>query len=251
MGRMKIDVYSIMRNEEVILPYFLRHYEKIADRIFVFEDNSTDNTLKILMGHPKVVLLDVNQHGINETYWTEELWPQYEIFSRGRADWVMCVDADEFVYHPKLMDTLEAQKFIKTDLLFCRGYTLVSDVLPTTDGQIYDEIKMGLPDRWSGKWAVFSPEIYLRYGQGRHTVKEHSDARAESKTGIKLLHYRYLGPQYFESRDIKNTESYNNAEHQGLVYNPKRRRNLPDQSRGIPLEWFAEHKVEAVNVVDI
>lgn len=41
---MKIDVFSIMRNEEDLLPYFLRHYETFADRIFIFD--SKDNFLK-------------------------------------------------------------------------------------------------------------------------------------------------------------------------------------------------------------
>src|SRR4030042_1555898 len=36
---MIIHVYSIMRNEEDLLPYFLRHYSTFADTIFILNKN--------------------------------------------------------------------------------------------------------------------------------------------------------------------------------------------------------------------
>ena len=64
---MKIDVYSIVRNDRYILPYFLRHYSTFADRIFIIDDHSTDNTVEIVKANPKVTLLPFEYNrGMNE-----------------------------------------------------------------------------------------------------------------------------------------------------------------------------------------
>ena len=54
---MTIHVYNIVHNEEFLLPYYLRHYEQFADKIFIFDDESTDRTAEIAKAHPKVTYL--------------------------------------------------------------------------------------------------------------------------------------------------------------------------------------------------
>jgi len=240
-----------MRNEEVILPYFLRHYGSFADRIFVWEDGSTDKTREILAAHPKVTVLDVETHGINDVYWVTKLWPQYEQLSRGRADWVICVDADEFVYHPSLINVLEWEKTLGTQLIHCQGYSMIADAPPTTSGQIYEEIQYGLQDRWSSKWIIFDPEIYIRFHRGRHGPSEEITPGIimRAHTGIKLLHYRYLGAQYYEARDIEHAERYIVADKLSSKYSPKRKHNMPDDTQGIPLQWYEKHKGEAWKII--
>lgn len=246
---LKIDVYVMIHNEEFMLPYFLRHYD-FARRIFVFEDQSTDKSREILECNSKVMIIEPKKHGINEKYWTNILWPMYETLSRGIADYVFQVDADEFVYHPKLINILEQEKSYGIQQIFCPGYTMVSEKLPTMQGQIYDEIKLGLPDRWSSKWVIFSPDIHLRYGDGRHKILETTATKVNVHSGIKILHYRWLGQEYFEERDKRNRLRFNVTDKVDLPYDPDRRHNLPDGSRGIKLEWYTEHKYNATNVVD-
>jgi len=251
----KIDIYSIMRNEEIILPYFLRHYGSFADRIFVFEDESTDRTHEILAAHPKVTLLPVEKHGIDHVYWNTQLWTRYEQLSRGVADWVMCVEADEFVYHPKLLEVLRKEMALGTQLINCTGLTMVSDSLPTTDGQIYDEITKGLRDHWSSKWVVFSPDIHVVFHIGRHPkqglpVAELTEGAVMRKhTGIKLLHYRYLGPQYYIDRCKSNVDRHWAAGKPAAKFNEKSRYNMPDYSSDYPIPWFERHKGEAVECI--
>ena len=73
-----------------MLPYFFRHYDEFVDRYVFYDDNSTDGSLAILAGHPKVevrplarsdkdsfVLLSRDIHN--------ECWKE----SRGMADWVL------------------------------------------------------------------------------------------------------------------------------------------------------------------
>jgi glycosyltransferase involved in cell wall biosynthesis len=244
-----VDVYVMVHNEEFILPYFLRHYGAFARQIIAFEDQSTDRSREILEAHPAVRVIEPEQHGINEKYWTGTLWPMYEKISRGKVDYVMQVDADEFVYHPDLLRILEYERAQGIQEIHCRGYTMVAEQMPSTTGQIYDEIRRGLPDRLSSKWAVFDPMIHLRYGDGRHKVRESSAIRADGKSGLKLLHYRYLGSRYFEERDQRNRKRFNIHDGIETEYNPQRKHNLPDGSRGAKLDWYAAHRGEAVEVI--
>ena len=45
---MKIHLYSVCYNEEIILPYYLNHYSKFVDKITVYDNFSTDSSVEIL-----------------------------------------------------------------------------------------------------------------------------------------------------------------------------------------------------------
>jgi glycosyltransferase involved in cell wall biosynthesis len=240
---MKIDVYSIMRDEIAILPYFLRHYETFADRIFVWDDGSDDGTREILEAHPKVKLLPCNMDGADDVYYVKYLWNQYEEISRGHADWVICVDADEFVYHPDIIQrinelTKRGDKRVRLD-----GYTMYHPIFPITTGQIYDEIKVGWPDMWSRKTVLFTPDMHMTWKPGRHNCVSNRHVPTIMDSGINLLHFRYLGPEYFLERNRKNCGSMKVAFKEG------QRHNLPDGSRGIPYVWYEENKNKVIRLI--
>ena len=252
---MKIHVYSPMYNEEVLLPYWLRHYETFADQIFVWDDDSTDSTREILSKHPKVTLLPREKHGLWDDYFVDELFPQYKQYSRGIADWVIAVDADEFVYHPNLKEVLKTQKEkYNIQIIQCQGFSMLSDKLPTTNGQIYDEINMGVPDYLETKWVIHSPEIDVYYRKGRHGYphgfKIFRNKSRYPYNGIKLLHYRYLGKEYIEKRGIKNRLS-NNLAHEIKIkeYDINEPMTRPDRSQGSISEWLKYNKQKAIKII--
>ena len=238
---LKVDVYSIMRNEIKILPYFLRHYETFADRIFVWDDGSNDGTREMLEVHPKVKLLPLNLGRADDEYFVRYLWPKYKIISRGHADWTICVDADEFIYHPNIAEKIEELQRKEIRKVRCEGFTMYHPTFPTVQGQIYDEVKIGLRDKWSTKTVLFSPEIEIRWDIGRHRCSRKTKPACD--TGINLLHFRYLGWDYYRERTKKNL-SYD-----GIEFNDDRLCVMPDGSRRPPFKWFEEHKNSLVRLV--
>lgn len=249
-----VDVYCPMYNEERLVPYFLRHYETIADRIFVWDDDSTDQTVKLLSKHPKVIFLKKDKKGLDDEYFVNDLFPKYEQISRGTADWVIVVDADEYVYHPDLLRVLADSKEVGVEAIQCKGYAMISDHFPTTNGQIYDEVFMGVDDWLESKWVIHSTTAKVRYKKGRHgqIVNETSVKRSRYKyTGVKLLHYRYLGEDWIESRDQKNTFG-NNVAYPKLnaIHNRHTPRHCPDRTKRPILEWFAQNKDRVFNVLE-
>lgn len=253
MGKTRIDVYSIMYNEEFIVPYWLRHYETIADRIFIWDDLSTDNTKKILSQNSKVTFLELDKYDHDDGYWVRYVFPQYEQYSCGFADWVIIADADEFVYHPRLLEILKEEKEKETEAICCNGFEMISDELPTTSGQIYEQIKLGLPNALETKWTVHSADSSIRFAKGRHgPIHNQRHFNRNRNTGIRLLHYRHLTFDYYCSRDRQISErDLKMSDDKSLPgYSPENSKRMPDNSRTVPAEWFAKHKSEAVNVVD-
>jgi len=239
---MNLHVHSIMWNEARILPYWLRHYEQLAERIFVWDAQSDDGTREMLEAHPLVTVFEQQCAGLDDNYFTE-CFLEYKRLSAD-ADWCACVAADEFIHHPQLLSTLAT---IETSKVQLAGYTMYAQSFPTTIGQIYDEVRLGYPDLWSCKTVLFRPQHEMQWVHGLH--KEVSPTRAARGTGIKLLHYRYLGADYYVERTRRNYERWKVA---GIdvEFDPQRQHNLPDGTRGNPYRWYEDNVGNLQQVVD-
>ena len=218
---MKIHVYSVMWNEEFILPYFLRHYTQFAD-VFIINHHCTDKTLEIAKN--KATILDYPFHRqFTERDHSRAFKLAYEKYSKG-ADLVMCVDADEFILNEKL----------DGDLIKVTSYMMISEKPPTTDGQIYDEIKTGVRMRSFDKPIIFNPLLDIRFGNGRHTVEAGIEPL---RTGVRMLHYKYLGKNYYFERSR-------------LVYPRKDKTDeVIDYRLKRGLKWYDDHINKATKVI--
>jgi len=193
---MKVHIFSIMWNEEYFLPYFLRYYETFADKIYIFDDRSTDRTAEIAKANPKVELLEYKYPtGVDEDDHSRCFENAYKKYSRGVADWVFCVDADEIIYNQNIKAVLKAEREEGVEVIKTTGYQMVSEKLPRTDKQIYEVCKTGGRSRGYDKPVVLSPEIDVEFGIGRHSA-EFPEGTHVVKAKLLLLHYRYLS-RYF------------------------------------------------------
>lgn len=231
-----------MWNEAPLLPYWLRHYERYAERIFVWDGGSDDGTRDLLEQHPLVTVFDQECKGLDDHYFTTCFMRYRELSPE--ADWCACVAADEFIYHPQLEQRLTT---IDGDKVQLTGYSMFSDHFPTSTGQIYDEIQHGYPDCWSRKTVLFRPQVKMQWKPGLHV--ETSGDRPLVGSGIKLLHYRYLGADYYLQRMKRNYARWQLA---GIdvEFDENRLHNLPDNTRGNPYRWYVENVDKLEQVVE-
>lgn len=191
---MSLIVYTLCWNEEVILPYFLRYYQDIADKIVIYDSFSDDQSQLIIKQHPKTEYrrLDLRPEDVKvktrNTCWKE---------SR-KYDWVIVCDIDEFVWHPNLKQLLESNATI----FKCIGYNMISQALPATNGQIWEEIQYGHHTPKWDKCLLFSPAKIkdINFSPGSHECKPNGDVKWGDNKDLKLLHYHYLGLDYVLSR---------------------------------------------------
>ncbi len=200
---MRVWLYAIIRNEAPIMPYFLRHYSTFVNRMIFYDDHSNDGTREIVKGYDNTEIRDwTGTHGIEDNEFTafaNEQWKE----ARGHADYVIWVDADEFLYHPNMTPLLEQYLADGIEVPQVMGFTMVSKKFPSTSGQIYDEIKTGVRDGVWDKKCIFRGNIC--YNVGRHSINfDVFNPKSSINCDLKLLHYRCLGMDYLKRRHARN-----------------------------------------------
>src|SRR5262249_18507145 len=131
---MKIHLYALCWNEAKILPFFFRHYDHLVSRYFIFDDQSSDGSLDILHGHPKVEVQpfqrsDPDSFTLSELTLSNEVWKR----SRGEVDWVIVVDLDEHLFHPDLSGLLARYKALGITIVPTLGFQMISEEFPRAD----------------------------------------------------------------------------------------------------------------------
>lgn len=185
---MKIDVFATCYNEQIILPYFLKHYKKFARNITIFDNMSTDNSVNI-MNEYGVNVVPFNTNGKFEESVLMNI--RNNCWKNSDADWVIVCDTDELIYHENLIDILSNTNATH---IVTEGYEMMTENLPTTDGQIYEEIKTGYFKPDYSKPCLFKPSEITdsNFAPGSHTARPNGNIISINDSGIKLLHYKYL-----------------------------------------------------------
>ena len=197
---MKIDLYTITWNEQRLLPFFLDYYGAWVDRFVVFDDASDDGTAEALARHPKVDLRPLPPKGDSFVRTALGIWENAWKESRGRADWVVVTNIDEFIFHPEGMRSyLERCTAEGATLIYPRGYEMVGHEFPAAGKGLVTEVRYGVPMFGQDKRQVFNPNAVdkINYSVGRHRCHPMGNIVEPSTVEASLLHYKYIAPQTY------------------------------------------------------
>lgn len=181
---MTIHVYTIVWNDEFMLPHFLKHYEKFADKIFVIDHNSTDKTAEIAKAHPKVIYSKLEV----PIYRERLISKTFETYAKeNMSDWAVCVDCDEFIQGLETLTPIGSAIPLKT-----RGYMMIGKTGKLEDCK---------PVRFAGfdKPVVFDPRQGVVFFDGRHSIN-----LPTKNSKLDLYHYKYISREYYLQR-VLNT----------------------------------------------
>jgi hypothetical protein len=202
---MKLTVITLAKNERIIMPFFLRHYERFADEIIVFDNQSTDGTRDIIQCCPKTRLVDYNTGGLlydsihgqikNDVYRNVG---QYALKPPLKADWFVIVDADEMLVHSDIRAYLQWCLDTGVTMPRVKGYEMMGDTVPKDDGKslITDLIVLGADYPEGGKQCIVPPSVQINYLPGAHVCHPSGKLVYTPTAEIKLCHYRYLTKVY-------------------------------------------------------
>lgn len=200
---MTIHLYSICWNEMKMLGFFFRHYEPWIDRFVVFDDGSNDGTLDFLQSSPKVdvrrfIPRNPDTLEFSTKLLKDECWKE----SRGKADWVVVVDIDEHIFHPKLDEYLTACRRDGVTLIPALGFNMVTETFPRSDENLARTHTLGAPTHRFSKLCVFDPNAIdeTNYGVGAHSAQVRGRLVYPHHDELLLLHYKHVGLDYVIER---------------------------------------------------
>jgi len=250
--------------EAPLVPWFLRHYEKFADRIIVYDDKSTDGTRELLSAHPKVQLEDwTGDNGIDETQ--RLVWAGTCMRAMvGQCHWLMVVDFDEFIFgmahdYSDIRTILADEQRKGTNVIQTAGWNMMhkhskTDAVPHINDygpsvQLWHIIPIGVRAPIYSKPVVVMPDTDPDWSMGRHHIKLVPRIVMTPEPRLKLLHFRYLSPWYARQRNARNWERCcAKTGDKAAAWTCDIKRDSPKQEA--TSLWTAKAQREASNVID-
>jgi Glycosyl transferase family 2 len=203
-AKVRVHLYTIVWNEEEMLPFFFRHYDALVDRYVVYDDGSTDRTLDMLAAHGRVEVrrfertvpdsFVLSAKSLHDHIWKE---------SRGVADWVIITAVDEHLYHPGgLGPYLEKMGSAGVTAVPALAFQMAADAFPLPHEHLAHSQRIGVPlDRYN-KLSIFNPDAIneTHYEVGRHSAAPAGRMSYPERDELLLLHYKFLGIDYVRRR---------------------------------------------------
>ena len=190
---MIIEIYALSHQDAQMLPYFMRHYSQYG-QVHLYEGHSTDGSAELARSlGANIVPYDTG----NEV--RDDLFINMKNFcwTNSQADWVFIVDIDEYIYHPNLVEYLRT---LDDTIIASQNYIMFSDVFPTTEGQIYDEVQMGAKCVFpsTSKMSMIKPRqvTNIYYEPGAHIAHPEGNVKINYTSEIIQLHMKWLSVDY-------------------------------------------------------
>lgn len=192
-----VHYYAVCWNEEKMLPFMFDYYKQFVDRFTLYDNYSDDNSESIILSQAKAVLQRFSMNGeINDFVYQNiknNCWKQ----SRGKADFVIVCDIDEFVYHKDIFQTINLLLDENYSVVKPYGYNMYSTEYPIYDaGQLLtDQIKCGVRSHMFDKCILFNPHyiVEVNYEPGAHECHPWGQVKQYRSEDFKLLHYKNIG----------------------------------------------------------
>ncbi len=201
MKKPTVDLFTFCYNEEVMMPYFLKHYAAFCENIYIYDNYSNDNSVKIASEFPNTHIrcFDTN----NEIRDDILLELKNNCWKDSNADLIIVCDIDEFLYHKNMIRFLKRFKSVGYSIARPCAYDMFNSEVPTTEGHIYDEVKIANRNVFFDKLVLFDPQKIkdTNYYPGAHYALPEGEVKLyKDDHSLKLLHFKYLGVDHIMKR---------------------------------------------------
>ena len=205
-----VHVYFMAKNEQVLLPLAIQHYRTRFPgcRITVFDNNSTDNTVRIAQQARCDVIHRRTKDNIMDTYGAMHIrstcW-KTENTTRRDPPWVILADVDEWL--DMWQEDLQAEDAKGAVIIKTMGVQIVGNSSsPTLSDVDVHGMRFGAVDELYSKHICFKrgPNGIkgITYSPGAHEASaDPPDARFSSSCYV-LKHMSALGRPFFEEKTL-------------------------------------------------
>ena len=167
---MKIDWYTLMFNEQDIIPYVIDYWERLMEcgidlHVIIYDNESTDDSVRILSRYGWIEVRSFHTVGMNDIVHAEiknNCWKD----SKGKSDFVVVADFDEILWG-NLSEELQAMKDGGCNVMGTKWYAFCGDKMPeyTKGKYLHQLVKYGYRQHinhmdeyaYLGKFMVIDP----------------------------------------------------------------------------------------------
>ncbi len=201
---MKVHVYVLCYNEEVILPHTIEHYRKnFKDcTITVYDNKSTDNSVNIAKDlNCNVIVWDSNNE--QDEYKNRDI--KNICWKNQPEDWAIVIDMDEWLAIDEKQ--LQTEHDNDTTILKVKGVDMIGESknIILDDINLHQIEKCVDYDKESKNLCFRVGENYItemNYDWGAHNCEPKGNVKYSEKTYINK-HMAYLGLEFFIDKMIK------------------------------------------------
>lgn len=191
-----IHYYAICWNEERMLPFMFQYYERFVDYFTIYDNYSDDHSECIIHSHENAEIIKFKTEGFDDTKHNDiknNCWKQ----SRGKADYVIVCDIDEFLYHRDITAALTLLKSNRYSIVKPFGYNMYNREYPCyrLEKPITEQVKRGVRIPMFDKCILFDPHaiVEINYKPGAHECHPWGRVKKYRGEDLKLLHYKNIG----------------------------------------------------------
>lgn len=199
-----IHYYAVCWNEEKMLPFMFDYYERFVDKFTIYDNYSDDKSEIIINSHANSCMVKFQTGGFDDSIHNDiknNCWKH----SRGKADYVVVCDMDEFIYHRDIHKFLLMLKDNKFTIVKPFGYNMYSTDYPVySNGElITQQVRRGVRVPMFDKCILFDPHaiVEINYKPGAHECHPWGRVKAYRSDEIKLLHYKNIGLEQLLDRN--------------------------------------------------
>ena len=190
---MSIEVLTMWYNEAYLAPFFLKHYA-YADKItLLYDADTSDNTLKIVESYPNVHVVPFQfPDMMDDELKRDFLNTQYR---QTECDWVLCVDADEFVFYKKGNEfCYDLHPFLDGNPEYDLFYVTLYQIYPHADDAELDpdmcpvpQRRYGDPNVTKGHNSMYNKPILVRKGLDMYWTPGCHEIDLVLRNGLNML----------------------------------------------------------------
>ncbi len=196
-----VHYYAVCWNEEKMLPFMFQYYDRFVDHYTIYDNYSDDNSEEMIKRHGNADIVNFSMNGhIDDSIYQDiknNCWKR----SRGKADYVIVCDIDEFLYHPDITNALQELSKHHISFPLTEGNNMYSATYPTMGEEITNQVRQGVADSAYNKSIIFDPHriVEINYLPGAHQAKPVGMVKCNVHP-LKVLHYKNLGLEYVLDR---------------------------------------------------
>lgn len=189
---MRIYAHMVVRNEaHRYLESCLAWTARFVDKIHVFDDQSTDNSRDIAA---RYATISRNTSGVsftgNEPLFRQTAWDTFvETMRPELGDWVLCIDADEFLV--ALTGNIRQQLITDIDVAYETNDRSILIRIPEVFAVVDGTPKIRIDGFWP---TICAPRLCAYEPDGRFyrgSVPDYAAHPIHGWSGLVLLHYGY------------------------------------------------------------